>query len=371
MADEKISFKTADETIEDVDSWTRKLKEWLPKVDQAKLAEYAKALHQNDIHTVEALAQLESRDLADLGIAVGHRPIILREARTDVAPPRIHGDITSHLTPYQFVCGNFGWKLRGMGQELRSWKLWRGFFGEFFASAFYVFILNSIIVSSGVLEVVAASGNPAAALVLSVPRYLSIAVGAGFAFALANYTFFLASGGHVTPAITFALLWNGHVTLLTWAVYLIAQMAGAMVATGFVKICQFSYFDNVLGGANVVRAGYTAGSSVGIEVLTTFILGLVALSFYEHIPRKRTDWFGHLALGFVFLTVHLIALPINGASMNPARSFASSAVFDGQWADQWTWWLGPAIGAVIATLFYEMFLREKSGETFSRRRKLT
>jgi len=69
-----------------------------------------------------------------------------------------------------------------------------------------------------------------------------------------------------------------------------------------------------------------------------------------------------------FTTVHLIALPINGASMNPARSFASAAIFH-NWAGQWTWWLGPGLGAVIAAVWYEVGIRYKDHEAWGKARK--
>jgi len=111
--------------------------------------------------------------------------------------------------------------------------------------------------------------------------------------------------------------------------------------------------------------GYDEGIAVAVDVLTTFILCMTALSFYDKRRSNSFNWFGHLALGFVFTCVHLIALPITGASMNPARSFASAALFH-TWDSQWTWWLGPALGAVIAALWYEIFIREKALDAWSR-----
>jgi len=127
-----------------------------------------------------------------------------------------------------------------------------------------------------------------------------------------------------------------------------------------VKTIDYGYFDDANGGVDRVNKllGYDDGISVGVDTLTTCILCLTALSFFDVRRGKYFNWFGHLALGFVFTTVHLIAIPINGASMNPARSFASAALFH-SWDSQWTWWLGPALGAVIAAIWYELFIREK------------
>jgi len=229
--------------------------------------------------------------------------------------------------------------------------------------------LNAVVVASGILELSAPNGlnsgsvqtlDPTPTGRISVARYLSISIAAGLAFALTNYTFFPASGGHITPAITLSFLFTRQVSVLRWLLYLAAQILGAIIGTGFVKTVHYGYFDLSNGGVNHVHKslGYDDGVSVGVDTLTTTILCLTALSFYDQRRPKFDNWFGHLALGFVFTTVHLIALPINGASMNPARSFASSAIFH-DWGSQWTWWLGPGLGAVIAAIWYEVFIREK------------
>jgi aquaporin NIP len=45
--------------------------------------------------------------------------------------------------------------------------------------------------------------------------------------------------------------------------------------------------------------------------------------------------------------------PISGASMNPARPFGPALVA-GIWSDQWIYWLGPIIGAVLGALLYQV-----------------
>jgi len=340
---------------ETIETWADKLDGWLPRnVEQAKIQEYANALIENEINTVPLLAQLEASDLADLKFPTGHRAIILEAARKEAR----------QRTPVSYfsVCGHLGLKLHGMWEEVSHAPLWQGVVGEFLASAVFVFILNSIIVSSGIL-VQNAANTPGTDDSLSVKnltpdRYLSISIGAGFAFALSVFTFHPVGAGHVTPAISFALAFSSAISPLRWALYLAAQLLGAMIATGFVNTLSYSKFDQAQGGRNIIQPGYTPGSSVGIETLTTFILVLTALAFHDKGKAKGTRGFGPAALGFVVLVVHLIALPINGASMNPARSFASSAVFH-DWDAQWTYWLGPYLGSAIAVLFYEFLLRDK------------
>jgi aquaporin PIP len=355
------------DTKDNNEKWVERLEEWLPKGGddrQKEIQNYATAFNEQDITTVERLALLKHGDLAALGVSVGHRPHILEHARAasaELDPP----------STWALICGHFGldFNVGGIVEELGSWKLWRGVFSEFFASGIFVFLLNAVIVASGLLELGYPNGrnnenlltlDPLPSGRISTARYLSISIGAGLAFTLTNYTFFHSSGGHITPAISFSFLWTRKLNFLSWLLYLAAQLVGAIIGSGFVKTVHYQFFDLSHGGVNRVHStlGYDDGVSVGVDTLTTFILCMTALSFFDEKRAKADNWFGHLALGFVFTTVHLIALPINGASMNPARSFATAAIFH-EWDSQWTWWLGPYLGASIAAIWYELFIREK------------
>ena len=49
--------------------------------------------------------------------------------------------------------------------------------------------------------------------------------------------------------------------------------------------------------------------------------------------------------------------PISGASMNPARSFGP-AIVRNYWKYHYIYWVGPALGSLIATLLYGLVLAE-------------
>jgi len=248
-----------------------------------------------------------------------------------------------------------------MWDELTSLRLWQGVVGEFLASGIFVFLLNATIVSSGLLTQTNITQDDSLNLAhLPGVRYLAIAIGAGFAFAIAVYTFTPIGAGHVTPAISFGYAVTQAITPLRFFLYLAAQLIGAMIATGFVESLSKRNFDSAQGAQNVPQPGYDSGASLGIEVLTTTILVLAALSWTDKKRGRGSASFGPLILGLVVLAVHLISLPINGSSMNPARSFASSALYH-QWSQQWTYWLGPGLGALVAAFWYEIFIRDKTG----------
>jgi len=330
------------------------LRVWLgPTVEEALLKQYAQNLVDNHIDDTYTLSRIEPAELREIVRTTGHRALILEAARRESR----RGPATFHS-----ICGDLGIKFHGMFDELTSLSLWQGVIAEFSASAIFVFLLDAIIVSSGLLvqRTTNIFGDDSL-FITNLPgdRYLSISIGAGFAFSIAVYAFSPIGAGHVTPAISLAYLFTSAITPLRWILYLAAQLVGAMVAVGFVKTLSEDHFESAQGGRQITQPGYSTGSSLGIETLTTFILVLAALSFSDRRRSRGSAEFGPLALGFVVLCVHLIALPINGASMNPARSFATSALYH-NWQDQWTYWLGPALGSVIAVLWYEFFLRDKS-----------
>jgi len=299
---------------------------------------------------VDTLAKLDSSELKDLKVSTGHRSIILANARNEART----GPSTFHS-----VCGDLGLKIHGMWDELTSLRLWQGVVGEFLAAGIYVFIVIMIIVSSGLL--LGKNGADDSLYVNNLPadRYLSIAIGAGFAFTVAVFTFNPIGAGHVSPAITFAYLITSAVTPLRWFLYLCAQLIGGLVGAGFAYSVNSVSFNEAQGGRNIPEPNYWNGGALAIEVLTTFILVLAALSFTDRRRSRGSGEWGPIVLGLVVLVVHLIALPIDGASMNPTRSFASSALYH-SWDIQWVYWLGPALGSLAAALWYELFLRDKS-----------
>jgi aquaporin TIP len=46
--------------------------------------------------------------------------------------------------------------------------------------------------------------------------------------------------------------------------------------------------------------------------------------------------------------------PLTGAAMNPARAFGPQ-LWSGNWGEGWIYYLGPALGALVAWLGYDYF----------------
>eukprot|EP00611_Tribonema_gayanum_P003744 TRINITY_DN1298_c0_g1_i1.p1 TRINITY_DN1298_c0_g1~~TRINITY_DN1298_c0_g1_i1.p1 ORF type:complete len:177 (-),score=36.02 TRINITY_DN1298_c0_g1_i1:312-779(-) len=90
-------------------------------------------------------------------------------------------------------------------------------------------------------------------------------------------------------------------------------------------------------------------------------------------PQTRMDMLLPVAVGTAVVIGHMVLIPLDGCSINPARSFGS-AVVSGEWADQWVFWVGPFVGGTVSILLWELLLRppqEVSRADYNMRRAST
>lgn len=72
-----------------------------------------------------------------------------------------------------------------------------------------------------------------------------------------------------------------------------------------------------LGG--VLENGYGLGATILVEVLLTALLVFVVLSATDQVSDVLM---AGVAIGFTLAVIHLISIPIDNTSVNPARSLA-------------------------------------------------
>lgn len=60
-----------------------------------------------------------------------------------------------------------------------------------------------------------------------------------------------------------------------------------------------------------------------------------------------------LAIGLTLVLIHLVAIPITGTSVNPARSFGPAILAGGQALSQlWLFIVAPVAGAILAAIVW-------------------
>ena len=175
----------------------------------------------------------------------------------------------------------------------------------------------------------------------------------GLAVLVMAYAIGPISGCHVNPAVSFGVFINGGMTFGELIYYWVAQVAGGIlgaVAIGFISQ-QWLHF-----GANVYNPGHLSGAFIG-EVIFTFLFVLVVLG---STSKKAPAGFAGIAIGWALAIVNIVMIPIDGASVNPARSIGP-AIFQGGAANSqiWVYIAAPLIGGLIAALVWQIF-KEKN-----------
>jgi aquaporin Z len=161
------------------------------------------------------------------------------------------------------------------------------------------------------------------------------------------------SGGHFNPAITLAFVLARRITATLAGVYWLAQLAGAVAAALILR----GIFSHTLALGSVPHApAISEGKGLIVEVVLTFFL-VWAVWATAVDPRGAFKSIAGLAIGLSITMDVFMGGPVTGAAMNPARAFGPELV-ENFWGEAWIYYLGPALGAVIAALAYEyLYLR--------------
>ena len=151
-----------------------------------------------------------------------------------------------------------------------------------------------------------------------------------------------ASGAHFNPVVSLAFSLKGLFPVRWLAPYWVAQLGGALAGS---LVVRWLFGDAVRAGVSTPHVA--AGTAVALEAVLTWLLVTVILGTADRARIVGPN--AALAVGATIALCGLIALPIDGASMNPARSLGP-AVVAGELADVWIYLVGPLIGACLAVI---------------------
>lgn len=170
-----------------------------------------------------------------------------------------------------------------------------------------------------------------------------VALAFGGAITVMIYALGHVCGAHFNPSITLAFAATGHFPWPRVASYVAAQLAGAFAAC--LLLLSFAPVDPV------VASGSLQGMPAFlVEVLATFLLAFVIIAVAT--DSRAAPGVAGLAIGTAVFLGALVAGPLTGAAMNPARAIAP-AVLAGQWASLAVHIAGPFVGGSLAMFAYE------------------
>jgi MIP family channel proteins len=221
---------------------------------------------------------------------------------------------------------------------------WRHFVAEFIGTFALVFVGSGAIMATRITQSSAALVEVA----LAHGLVLGVMVSA-----------LMRISGHFNPAVTLGMLAARRIEGMMAAMYIVAQVLGAVIA-GYALKASFpeAIFVATRGGGQTVALDITGSQAFLLEAIATFFLVFV---IFGTAVDLRGPKIGGIAIGFTVAADILAIGPLTGASMNPARSFGP-AVASGVYEAQLLYLTAPIVGGVIAALLYEYLFMQRGRE---------
>ena len=200
---------------------------------------------------------------------------------------------------------------------------------------------------------------------LGIGGLVGVALAHGFVIVAVAYAFGLISGAHLNPAVTTGLMVTGDIDPMTGGAYIVTQIVAAVVAC---LVLAFALGGTATGlGATTLAQGLIVGdpaaptatitvtplAGVVVEAVMTFFLVNTVLN--TAVAGRGGD-LAPVAIGLTLTFCILMAGPLTGGSLNPARTLGP-AIVTGNFADLWVYIVGPVLGAVAAAGLYKGVLK--------------
>ncbi|MFB9233991.1 MIP/aquaporin family protein [Plantactinospora siamensis] len=184
-----------------------------------------------------------------------------------------------------------------------------------------------------------------------------VALTFGFIMLVLAYVLGPLSGSHLNPAVTLGILISGKITVAGAVAYWIAQFLGSVLASFILwALVHWGGVTDQTGrlGSNAYGTNINLGGAMVLETILTFLFVLTVLVVTS---RKEYAGFAGLAMGIALAVANLVGITLDGASVNPARSFGP-ALFDGgkPLSQLWVFILFPLLGGLLAALVAPLIL---------------
>lgn len=198
------------------------------------------------------------------------------------------------------------------------------------------------------------------------PGLLGVALAVGLTVVAGAYAVGPISGGHFNPAVTVGLAAAGRFAWRDVVGYIIAQIVGGIIATSLLLAIlvgnpEADAVKNFMGASNgwgeLSPGGFSMLSVILVEVILTAVFVYVIIGV---TGERAASGFAPLAIGLTLTLIHLISIPVDNTSVNPARSIATAIYGGGEpLAQLWVFLVFPIVGALIAGLTFR-FLFERT-----------
>jgi MIP family channel proteins len=185
---------------------------------------------------------------------------------------------------------------------------------------------------------------------------LVIAVAHGLALATMISALGVWSGGHFNPAVTMGFVVTRRMSLTSAITYWVSQLLGAVAASFLLRsVVPGEPGELVHFGVPMLAAGVSVSQGLLIEFVLTFFL---ITSVWGTAGEERGPRIGGFGIGLTVCMGILLAGPLTGGAMNPARAFGAACA-SGVWTNHWVYWVAPMLGGAAAARVYKSMLSSR------------
>jgi aquaporin Z len=191
---------------------------------------------------------------------------------------------------------------------------------------------------------------------------LGVALAFGLSLLCAAYLFGHISGCHINPAVTVGMWALKRTDGRDVPAYLAGQIIGAAIG-GFLLWAILATGDNA-GKSKFLRQGLFSGASNGfadhspgkfgfwaVAIAEVLFTALFILVIAGTTRASAIAGFAGIPIGLMLALIHMISIPIDNTSVNPARSFGMAVIAGGDALTQlWAFFVFPIAGGVIGVL---------------------
>jgi MIP family channel proteins len=233
---------------------------------------------------------------------------------------------------------------------------------EFLGTLMLVFVVAMVVI-------VNSSGG------LGITDYAVVGLVHAFILMMLIYSLGGVSGAHFNPAVTVALTLGRKIGPVDGAIYIVAQVFGAIAGAFLAKLLLDNEGDPVNYGtpgiaeadeAPAPQPGVPAPADTGPDWLEGKVLGgmfaeLIGTFFLmwaimaAAVNPRANRHFAGLIIGATLGTMVMILAPLTGAGLNPARALGPG-VAAGEIPNMIAYGLGPIVGAILAYVLYTVIV---------------
>ncbi|XP_076944643.1 aquaporin NIP2-1-like [Bidens hawaiensis] len=177
---------------------------------------------------------------------------------------------------------------------------------------------------------------------------LGASVAGGLIVTVMIYAVGHISGAHMNPAVTLAFATGGHFPWVQVPIYAAAQLIGSISASFALRALL----------QQVKHLGTTTPSGTDLQALIMEIIVTFSMMFVTSAVATDSKAVGELAglaVGSAVCITSILAGPVSGGSMNPARTIGP-ALASNNYKAIWVYIIGPVFGTISAVMCYS-FIR--------------